>query len=302
MTTLEQPDADAAVGLVRQWLRQTEGVSTDAGAARLAGLLQDEAGLEFAIGFVDRVARPDDLGVAARNLEQLAQRIPRFLPWPLRVLIAIGGPLARLLPWPIVPIARRVLRGMVGHLVVDATPNRLGRTLERLQSDGDRLNINLLGEAVLGDAEADRRLAGIMALVKRPDVDYVSVKVSAVVSQLSMWAFDETVERVVERLVPLYETAALGVNPAFLNLDMEEFRDLDLTIEVFQRLLDRPSLKHYEAGIVLQAYLPEALPALDRLTAWAQQRRANGGAGIKVRVVKGANLAMERVDAALHGW
>ncbi len=302
MTTLEQPDADAAVGLVRQWLRQTEGAQTDAGAARLAGLLHDEVGLEFAIGFVDRVARPDDLRVAGRNLEDLARRIPSFLPWPLRVLIAIGGPLARLLPWPIVPIARRVLRGMVGHLVVDATPNRLGRTLERLQGEGDRLNINLLGEAVLGDAEADRRLAGITEIVKRPEVDYVSVKVSAVVSQLSMWAFDETVERVVERLVPLFETAALGVSPAFLNLDMEEFRDLDLTIDVFQRLLDRPSLRGYEAGIVLQAYLPEALPALDRLTLWAQQRRAAGGAGIKVRVVKGANLAMERVDAALHDW
>lgn len=302
MTTLEQPDADSAVGLVRQWLRQTEGAQPDAGAARLAGLLKDEVGLEFAIGFVDRVARPDDLGVAARNLEQLARRIPSFLPWPLRALIAVGGPLARLAPWPIVPIARRVLRGMVGHLVVDATPNRLGRTLERLQGEGDRLNINLLGEAVLGDAEADRRLAGITELVKRHDVDYVSVKVSAVVSQLNLWAFDETVERVVERLVPLYETAALGVNPAFLTLDMEEFRDLDLTIEVFQRLLDRPALTHYEAGIVLQAYLPEALPALDRLTAWAQARRAAGGAGIKVRVVKGANLAMERVDAALHEW
>ncbi len=294
--------ADAAVALVRQWLAQTEGVRPDASAARLAGLLQDERGLDFAIGFVDRVARPDDLGVAARNLEQLAQSIPSFLPWPLRALIAIGGPLARLLPWPIVPIARRVLRGMVGHLVIDATPSRLGRTLEHLRADGDRLNLNLLGEAVLGDAEADRRLAGITELVKRPDVDYVSVKVSAIASQLSMWAFDEAVERVVDRLVPLYETAALGVTPTFLNLDMEEFRDLDLTIEVFQRLLDRPSLRQYEAGIVLQAYLPEALPALDRLTAWAQERRAAGGAGIKVRVVKGANLAMERVDAALHGW
>ncbi len=295
-------DADSAVGLVRQWLRQTEGVKPDASAARLGGLLQDPVGLDFAIGFVDRVARPDDLRVAGRNLEELARSIPSFLPWPLRVLIAIGGPLARLLPWPIVPIARRVLRGMVGHLVIDATPNRLGRTLERLRGEGDRLNINLLGEAVLGDAEADRRLAGITELVKRPDVDYVSVKVSAIVSQLSMWAFDETVERVVERLTPLYDTAALGVNPTFLNLDMEEFRDLDLTIEVFQRLLDRPALKNYEAGIVLQAYLPEALPALDRLTSWAQARRAAGGAGIKVRVVKGANLAMERVDAALHDW
>ena len=38
------------------------------------------------------------------------------------------------------------------------------------------------------------------------------------------------------------------------------------------------------------------------LAAWAEQRHARGGADVKVRLVKGANLAMERVDAALHGW
>ena len=35
---------------------------------------------------------------------------------------------------------------------------------------------------------------------------------------------------------------------------------------------------------------------------WAAARRARGGAGIKVRLVKGANLPMERVDASVHGW
>src|SRR5690606_36204223 len=88
----------------------------------------------------------------------------------------------------------------------------------------------------------------------------------------------------------------------FINLDMEEYRDLDLTIAVFLRLLERPGLEQLEAGIVLQAYLPDAVAALDRLTEWALRRRASGGAGIKVRVVKGANLAMEHVDAILHGW
>ena len=49
-------------------------------------------------------------------------------------------------------------------------------------------------------------------------------------------------------------------------------------------------------------YLPDALDALQDLTEWAQNRRAAGGAPIKVRIVKGANLPMERVDAALHDW
>ncbi|HEY8589284.1 MAG TPA: proline dehydrogenase family protein, partial [Naasia sp.] len=108
--------------------------------------------------------------------------------------------------------------------------------------------------------------------------------------------------RVVRRLLPLYLDAARSPSRKFVNLDMEEYRDLDLTVAVFTRLLDRDELRGFEAGIVLQAYLPDALAALQELTGWATERVASGGAPIKVRVVKGANLAMERVDAALHDW
>ncbi|OZB81690.1 MAG: 1-pyrroline-5-carboxylate dehydrogenase, partial [Microbacterium sp. 14-71-5] len=88
----------------------------------------------------------------------------------------------------------------------------------------------------------------------------------------------------------------------FINLDMEEYKDLDLTIAVFTSILDRPEFKTLEAGIVLQAYLPDALGAMIRLQEWAAKRVADGGAPIKVRVVKGANLPMETVDAESHGW
>lgn len=155
---------------------------------------------------------------------------------------------------------------------------------------------------MLGEKEARRRFEGTRTLLARDDVDYVSIKVSSIASQLSMWAFDETVERVVERLTPLYELAAASPTPKFINLDMEEYRDLDLTMAVFTTLLSKPQFLGLEAGIVLQAYLPDALDALQTLTEWATQRRIQGGAAIKVRVVKGANLAMERVDATIHDW
>ncbi len=203
-----------------------------------------------------------------------------------------------LLPGLVVHQARRTLRRLVGHLVIDARPAKLGRAIKKLRKGGDRLNLNLLGEAVLGEREATRRRDHTVEILQREDVDYVSVKVSAVASQLSMWAFDETVDRVVERLRPLYTEAA--DNGAFINLDMEEYRDLDLTVAVFTKVLaEFPKL---EAGIVLQAYLPDALGAMQELQAWAADRRFRGGAPIKVRVVKGANLAMERVDATIHGW
>ena len=296
------PLADETIATVRRWLAESANVKPDASAQRLAGLLKDPKGLDFTIGFVDKVVRPEDLRVAARNLEKLSRSIPAFLPWYLRVAVTIGGGFALIAPWPIVPIARWVLRRMVGHLVIDATPGSLDKTLLQLRAHGVRLNLNLLGEAVLGDDEANRRLEGTRALLARDDVDYVSIKVSSVASQLSMWAFDDMVEMVVARLTPLYEMAASSPTPKFINLDMEEYRDLDLTIAVFTRLLEHPSLKKLEAGIVLQAYLPDALEALKGLTTWATARRNAGGAGIKVRVVKGANLAMERVDAVVHGW
>ncbi|MDR5701551.1 bifunctional proline dehydrogenase/L-glutamate gamma-semialdehyde dehydrogenase [Agromyces aerolatus] len=296
---------DQVTALVRRWLAESADFPVEPAAERLAGVLKDPNGLAFTVGFVDGVMRPEDLGVAGRNLAEVARLTPAFLPWYLRAAVRIGGAVAPALPWVVIPIARRVLRDMVGHLVLDATPAKLGPAIAKLRESGNRLNLNLLGEAVLGEQEADRRLEGTYEFLARDDVDYVSIKVSSVVSQLSMWSFDEAVEKVVEKLTPLYRLAvnseAKGKRK-FINLDMEEYRDLDLTIAVFQRLLDEPQFRELEAGIVLQTYLPDALGAMQRLTEWAQARRAAGGAAIKVRVVKGANLAMEHVDARIHGW
>ncbi|WP_460772782.1 proline dehydrogenase family protein [Microbacterium sp. GXF7504] len=292
--------AQQAVELARRWVRESAEVQADAAAQRLAGVLRDPNGLPFTIGFVDGVMRPESLSAAAAQLRRIAPLVPDFLPWHLRSAVRAGGVVAPALPAPVVPIARRALREMVGHLVVDARPEKLGPAIAKLRESGARLNLNLLGEAVLGDEEARRRLAGIHDLIRRPDVDYVSVKVSAIAGRMTMWAFDEVVDDVVARLLPLYLDAAQ--DGTFINLDMEEYRDLDLTIAVFTRLLEDPRLARLEAGIVLQAYLPDALPALQELTAWATQRVADGGSSIKVRLVKGANLAMERVDAVMHGW
>ena len=294
------PLADRAVELARRWAIEAAAIEPDPAAARLAGVLQDANGLPFTLGFVDGVMRPESLTAAASQLHRIAPIVPEFLPWYLRSVVRLGGGVAPVLPSPVVPIARRVLRDMVGHLVVDARPAKLGTAIARLRETGSRLNLNLLGEAVLGEAEAKRRLDGIHELIRRPDVDYVSVKVSAIISHLSMWAFDEVVDAVVARLLPLYLTAA--ADGTFINLDMEEYRDLDLTIAVFTRILEDPRLAGLEAGIVLQAYLPDALPALQELTAWSEDRVAHGGACIKVRLVKGANLAMENVEARMHGW
>ncbi|AEE45421.1 proline dehydrogenase family protein [Cellulomonas fimi] len=295
---------DEAVRLARRWLERTSGGETRrerSTTRRLAALVGSPEGLELAVRFVDRVARPRDVRVAARELARLTGTpgAAAFLGPADRVLLAAGARVAPALPGVVVPAARRRLRALVGHLVVDDGP-ALARHLAATRADGYRLNLNLLGEAVLGEHEATARLARVRALVERPDVDYVSVKVSAVASQLSPWDFDGSVDRVVERLLPLYEAAAR--HGTFVNLDMEEYRDLALTVRVFERLASHPPLAQAAAGIALQAYLPDAAAAYDEIAEVARRRVTAGGAPLKVRLVKGANLAMERVEAELHGW
>jgi RHH-type proline utilization regulon transcriptional repressor/proline dehydrogenase/delta 1-pyrroline-5-carboxylate dehydrogenase len=294
--------ADEAIRLVQRWLHEAAQVPADPSAERLAGVLRDPNGLDFTVGFVDGVVRPEDLSAAAKKLNELTPLTPKFLPAPMRGAIGLGGAFAKPLPGVVVPIARKVLRQMVSHLIIDASDAKLGPAITKIKRDGVRLNINLLGEAILGEHEAERRLAGTHKLLARDDVDYVSIKVSSTVAPHNHWAFDEAVAHIEEQLVPLFERASAASPKKFINLDMEEYKDLDLTVAVFKRILERPEFTTLEAGIVLQAYLPDALGAMIDLQEWAAQRVAEGGAPIKVRIVKGANLPMEQVDAAIHGW
>ncbi len=304
--------ADDAVARVAEWLRRAALIAEPQerrSTARLAGVVTDPAGVVFAMRFVDRVIRPEDRHAAADELAALVRGrpLPSFLGPIDRVLLRAGARLAPTVPGVVMPLARRRMRGLVGHLVVDARPTELARHLARRRTEGFRTNVNLLGEAVLGDQEAARRHRRALQLLDQPDVDYVSVKVSAIVAQLTPWDLDDSVERVTRRLRPLLVRAAATDPPTFVNLDMEEYHDLELTMTAFMRLLDEPELHATDAGIVLQAYLPDSFGALRTLVDWASARRSRRvdgrrGGEIKIRLVKGANLAMERVDAAMHGW
>ncbi len=298
---------DESVELVGQWLTKAEQLATAeqlASMAQLEGVVTDPEGVRFVMAFVDRVVRPDRNRVAARQLVDLVaeHRLPGFLSRLDRVLLSIGARLAPLLPWLVMPLARRRMRGIVGHLVTPAEPDQLASQLQSQRDRGYAVNVNLLGEAVLGEREAQRRFEELLDLIEQPNVDVVSVKLSAVASQLNRWAHEDCLSRVAGRLRQLVEKGASMEPPVFVNFDMEEYHDLDLTLDAFMAVLDEPQLVHADAGIVLQAYLPDALPALQRLVEWANDRHRRGGAEIKVRLVKGANLAMEHVDAALHGW
>lgn len=298
--------ADEAVELATAWheaARTTQTTAEQAATGQLAALVSDPAGLDVAVRFIDRVVRPEDNAVAARELARLSTGAAGFLSGPDRMLLRAGALLGRAAPDLVVPLARRRLRQLIGHLLVDATDPALARHLAQAHEAGARLNLNLLGEAVLGEEEAAQRTRRTIELLHRPDVDYVSVKVSSLVSQLVPWNLPGSRERVLARLRPVYRAARQRAGGrAFVNLDMEEYRDLDLTIAVLDSILAEDEFADLEVGVVLQAYLPDSVDALEDVIHMAEKRRRDGGAGIKVRLVKGANLAMEKVEAELRGW
>jgi len=297
-TGIDPAAIDRAAALARRWAgaSETEG---SAHSARLAALVADPAGLDLAVRFIDRVARPEDVDVAARELSALdPSALPPGLLSPVdRALFGLGTRLAPRIPRVVVPAARARLRSLIGHLVADM--DRLGGHVESARAQGFTLNLNLLGEAVLGESEATARMMRVQTLAARRDVDHVSVKVSALASQLSPW--DPTaLERLLARLRLLARSVAW--DGTRLTLDMEEYQDLGHTLDAFTALLAEPELFGAELGIAVQAYLPDAREVLETITEHAIRRVEAGGVPAKVRLVKGANLPMERVEAEVHGW
>jgi RHH-type transcriptional regulator, proline utilization regulon repressor / proline dehydrogenase / delta 1-pyrroline-5-carboxylate dehydrogenase len=304
-----------AVELAEALLREARAQQTPderAQARKLARMIADPHGKELTIALADQAFRSHRPERIADQLAHLLERygVPRYMDWWERVALLLGGAMAHYLPSLVVPPIVARLRHETQNVILPGEEEDLRRYLEERRRAGMRLNLNQLGEAILGEAEAARRLEAYLRLLARDDVEYISVKVSSVFSQIDLVAFRATVARVAERLRTLYRAAARHryrhpdgrITPKFINLDMEEYRDLDLTVTAFREVLDEPEFLRLSAGIVLQAYLPDSHRVQRGLTAWALTRRARGGAPIKLRIVKGANLAMERIEAAVHGW
>ncbi len=292
---------------------QAEQTSREYGQGRkLARMMDDPGGKAMTLSLVDQAFHSHRPARIAEQLRHLLKRYgtPCYMDWWERAGLATGGFLAHYLPAFVVPPMVARLRQETANVILPGEEADLRRYLQARRASGVRLNLNQLGEAILGEEEAARRLDAYLALLAREDVEYISVKISSVFSQINLVAFDQTVEQIRVRLRTLYRHALNhlylpphgAARPKFINLDMEEYRDLHLTVRAFCDVLDEPEFLNLRAGIVLQAYLPDAFQVQRHLTAWSGSRVARGGAPIKIRIVKGANLAIEQIEAALHGW
>jgi RHH-type proline utilization regulon transcriptional repressor/proline dehydrogenase/delta 1-pyrroline-5-carboxylate dehydrogenase len=265
-----------------------------------------------------------DVSPACRSLDDLARHLREYL----REVPEAPPPLAAAMRIADIKAARSALgaaaaagvRHMAHRFIVGETPASALGVLRDLWKDGVASSVDLLGEATVTQAEADRyasrcdealgELARVSAgwpardVLERDTVGpiprtNVSVKISALTPLLRPEAPERGRLDAAERLRPLLRQAdKLG---AHIHIDMESLDSreavLDLVLEV---LSEEEFLRGPSAGLVLQAYLRDSPQQVERVLEWASS--SGRTPPLTVRLVKGAYWDHELVQASQHGW
>ena len=269
---------------------------------------------KFMVRMLDETSQVRDRKKLAMRVKELIDQygIPKFLGTSDHFLFWFYKKLGYTdaFNWAAVPIIKWRLRRDTSRVIINAARPNLTKHLATRFDQNIGQNVNLLGEVVLGNEEADKRYQSYIEALKEPDINYISVKISGIYAQTHALNYKESFQELVRRMSELYQTAIdypytdpQGVTkPKFINLDMEEYKDAHLTMKLFKEVLSLPQFKNYEAGIVVQAYLPDAWGFQSELLEFARKRVEEGGSPIKMRIVKGCNLDMENIMSDMRGW
>ena len=209
---------------------------------------------------------------------------------------------------------------MAHRFIVGETPRVAIKPIRHLGEHGAAVSLDLLGEATVTSAEADRYAERCMDALEtlaaaapawpaRPVLEEdslgpmprvnLSVKVSALSPLLRPEAPAVGRDDAARRMRPLLLRAhELG---AHLHIDMESVDTLEATMGLVFDMLGDPELQDGPStGVVLQAYLRESPEQLEQVIDWA--RSTPRGSPLVVRLVKGAYWDHEVVDARQRGW
>jgi len=275
-------------------------------------LLQDEDGKAFLTALVDQCCRSTsnkkiiDQVIFIIFQYGIPEKLPLF--YRLRLyLIKLLGPSH---PEFFGPFLTKTLNAILERGVHSADPQKLKQFIEVRKKENVQINIGHLGKPIIGENEAKQNLRRYLKALATPNIQYVSVKLSRLISHTHDLGLYSRKDILSHRLKEIYREAMKN-ETTFPNgkkrakmvmLEMENYRYLSLTIDLFKEILDEPEFHSLFAGITLQAYLPESYTLLQELTQWTKSRINNGGTGIKICLVKGGFFGKEKVIASKKGW
>src|SRR6266699_2160761 len=230
-------------------------------------------------------------------------------------LIRTGVFLAKLAPWISGQALRWNVSGMARQFIAGRNPNDVMKMLRKRRAQGIGFTVDLLGEAVVSEQEANEYASRCLELLEHlgretrgwtdppgkntqlfPVVN-LSVKISALYSQMNPADPADAIIHLAPKLRPILRRAR--ELRAFINFDMERYAHKNTTLELFKKIFAEEEFKDWpHAGIVIQAYLRDSEADLRDLIDWGRAR----GARFAVRLVKGAYWDYETIKSRQNGW
>lgn len=311
----QTPLAERAIALAQKWQnRAAELVSEHDNKfhVQMNKMLSNPMDKVLLIELMDQSFRSSNPKRVADQIQFLFDKygMASFFTTSERFLMFLFSNIGIYLPNISIPLFIKKIRNDTKTVVLQGEDAPFNAHLQKRREEKTRVNVNLIGEIVLGEEEADDRVKKYLKALENPNIDYISIKISTIFSQINPLSHEDTVAKLASRLQTIYRQAMKysitntkgEKENKFINLDMEEYRDLAITCEAFMKALDDAEFLNFYGGIVLQAYLPDSHLWQQKLTNWAKERVKKGGHPIKVRIVKGANMEMEETESSLRNW
>ncbi|MGE4133456.1 MAG: L-glutamate gamma-semialdehyde dehydrogenase [Bdellovibrionales bacterium] len=264
--------------------------------------------------FVDVLPYLTSSSEVAKHLKEYFAESGDDLPSVFNFGLGLGS----LAPGLLAGAVKKNVTQMAKMFITGENPQDALPALKKARKNKITFTADLLGEATLSEKEAAEYLQRYLDLMDWlaqdakswetvPQIDEdengpipkvnVSVKVTALYSQIDEAAWEPSLAIVKERIAQVFRRAMQ--HGIFINLDMEQYAHKELLLQAFSEVIMEPEFRGYRHwGIVLQAYLRDTLADTDRMIALAKSR----GVPFTIRLVKGAYWDYETVLARQKGW
>jgi len=283
----------------------------------LAWAMADESVKVQMFRFVDVLPMLRSHKSIVRHLHEYFEDVRKHLPWAARIGLELSQPNS-VLGRALALNARSNARRMASRFIAGSSIEEVHCTIDRLRSENFTFTLDLLGEAVISESEAEAYLQSYLDLIaglsprvrkwsENVQLDWdnqghlprtnVSIKLSALCSQFKPTDPVGTMAAVQPRLRTLLR-AAMKYD-AYLHVDMEQNSYKPLTLEIFKQTLMEKEFRDFDnVGIVIQAYQPQSETDLLDLLKWVKKRKTP----IWIRLVKGAYWDYETITSQYHHW
>ncbi|MFI5461074.1 MAG: L-glutamate gamma-semialdehyde dehydrogenase [Isosphaerales bacterium] len=283
----------------------------------VAGTLNDSLVRVQLFRFIDALPALKSSEAVRRHLAEYLAEAGDCVPWWLALGLRLAPAGTARAEW-LARVARASAGLMAKKFIAGGTPEEAIQTVLGLRRHRLAFTADLLGEAVISEAEADLYQQTCLALIRgldgplrsAPEIPLIdrdqngpiprlnlSLKLSSLTAHFEPIHAEASMERVGRRLRPILR-AARELN-AYIHVDMEQYSYRALTYELFCRILEEPEFRDWpDVGIVIQAYHADAERELRMLREWVERR----GTPITIRLVKGAYWDYEVLSARRLGW